>query len=681
MLVTVPEKMLYVQILTDRSVADDLVKELQRLELFQPESMREVSEEELEWLRNQLNIVERVERLVNEYESALSKPLLVRLGPIEIDVDRLEEVSAKLLKTLEEGVPEILRIRKRIDELRDELSSKKEVLEILGYLYTYGGMGGEPLSNISFKGELVKASTIVMERDVYLKMGGVRGGDGVILRIIEPEDSRHVVIIAAGQRESVDKVLEELRRAGGKEVDIPSHKLTIGDYILKLSDEVRGIEGRISRLTEEFWDRVRKLSRDVALAKLVVKALRERLNALEEALKGRYLIVLEGWVPASSINALRKGLESRVKHLFIREVKTDREPPTKMRNPRIFRVYEMITRIYGVPNHREFDPTPIITYSLTIFFGLMFADVVYGSIMLFIVNYLLEKTGFIDNPYSEGYRMFKKLFTCLACSSIFFGFLSNSFAGYSIVFRNGGIAFEAVTGPKQPALLPLLNPMFFIALALLIGLTHVNIAHALAFVKALKQRDRGEILSKAGFFIAEFFGIPYVLNRFMHTPLPPPFNLMGNYLLYGAIAGMAALTTGKFITYKGLGSIFWLFDITGLLGDAMSYTRLAGIGLATSLLAQNFNSLAIGLGRGIAGMAHLTGLIGLVLGGFASLLVMIFANLLNIAFGIIGAFVHSLRLCFVEFLPKFYDGDGREFKPLRLKAEEAVVLGGSTVSF
>jgi len=134
------------------------------------------------------------------------------------------------------------------------------------------------------------------------------------------------------------------------------------------------------------------------------------------------------------------------------------------------------------------------------------------------------------------------------------------------------------------------------------------------------------------------------------------------------------LIAGKFIAYRALGALFWLFDLTGLLGDVMSYTRLAGLGLATSLLAQNFNSLALDIMVGISNMVPIK-LIGLIMGGIAAVIVMFFTNLLNITFGIIGAFIHSLRLCFVEFLPKFYEGDGREFKPFMLRIERAIYIG------
>ncbi len=681
---TLPEKMLFTQIAVPKDLANALLKALQESGSFQPEGMHKAGPEVWGWIRDWVNRVDELNGLVERFESMLKEPLLVRIGDLELDAGRLEEWCVRLLRRLREDVGRTGNVKERAEALRSDLLSKEELLKDVEVLAGCEELAREPLVNLSFEGDALRAATLMIGKDGLTEAGEVlsklKRYEDAIVRVVLPKEGREAAVVIAGVRWRVEPAIEALKRIGAREVKLPRSRDTLSSFLTKLRGEVEELRGRVKELEDEFIKAVKVVGKDVAIAKVVVRALRERLSAALNAYRGNYLMVIEGWVPASRFAWLKSNLTSRLKNVFVREVKTDREPPTKMRNPRAFRIYEMITKIYGVPNHREFDPTPIITYSLTIFFGLMFADVVYGTIMLIIVNWLLEKTGFVDNPYSEGYRTFKKLFTCLAASSIFFGFLSNSFAGYSIVFRNGSISFEAVSGPRQPAILPLMNPMFFIALALLIGLTHVNIAHALALAKALRLKDRGETVSKIGFFIAELFGIPYILHQYIHTPLPPPFSAIAPYLIYGAIGGVGILTAGKFITYRGLGAIFWLFDITGLLGDVMSYTRLAGIGLATSLLAQNFNSLAIGMGSGIAGAAHITGLLGLVLGGIISFLAMVFANMLNIAFGIIGAFVHSLRLCFVEFLPKFYDGDGREFRPMRIKVEKAVLLGGSPIS-
>jgi V/A-type H+-transporting ATPase subunit I len=115
-----------------------------------------------------------------------------------------------------------------------------------------------------------------------------------------------------------------------------------------------------------------------------------------------------------------------------------------------------------------------------------------------------------------------------------------------------------------------------------------------------------------------------------------------------------------------LGGIFWLFDVTGILGDVMSYARLAGVGLATYYLAYCFNLIAELLYEMMP-----AGAVQLIVGGVIFILVLLLGHVLNLALSAITCFVHSLRLCFVEFLFKFYEGGGRAYSPFRLRPRPA----------
>jgi len=136
-----------------------------------------------------------------------------------------------------------------------------------------------------------------------------------------------------------------------------------------------------------------------------------------------------------------------------------------------------------------------------------------------------------------------------------------------------------------------------------------------------------------------------------------------------AIIGLVLIIVSSLME-KGafLGGIFWLFDVTGLLGDVMSYARLAGVGLATYYLAYCFNLMA----ELLKGMMP-AGIVQAVVGTLIFILVLLVGHMLNLALSGITCFVHSLRLCFVEFLFKFYEGGGRAYSPFRLKARPAFV--------
>ncbi len=682
MIVSTPEKVVYVRVLTEKKLAGKLLEALQSAGSLHPEVLTEISEKDREILSKEAERLRKLERVLSEFDAIIPRQILVKLDG-EISASKLHDYLLSLLSKLSEALQQAKSIKAKIEQISEEITKSEEILWVLSILSAIPKYSNAPIDNVSFNGNIVAARTILLEKDLVDEFLAELPEDlkqRVVLDIVTLKEYRKAVIIVAGPRGDVETVNEISRSVGGKVIEIPEEHVTISEFLKKLKVRIKDLHAELGKLKDEFEKLVSKVSKDLALGKVVVTAYRDRLQVLLSALKGRYLVAVEGWVPLSSRKWLEDFLYSGLKYVYVVDSPPPpgKTPPTKLKNPHIFKPYEMITKIYGVPNYNEYDPTPIITYSLTLFFGLMFADVVYGTAMFIIVNYLLEKTGFIENPYSEGYRLFKRLCTYLSLSSIFFGLLSNSFAGYSIVFNNGRISFVASSGSTLQALLPLLNPMFFINLALIIGLVHVNIAHILSFIKYIKLRDKGEIISKVGFFISEVFGIPYILYKFLNVSLPAPLNSFANYLVYGIVVGLSLLIVGKLIAYKALGSLFWLFDLTGLLGDVMSYTRLAGIGLATTLLAQNFNSLSLELGGAVSSAVPMHAL-GLVLGAIAAFIVMVLTNLLNIAFGIIGAFVHSLRLCFVEFLPKFYEGDGKEFRPFTIKVEDAILIGSGGI--
>jgi V/A-type H+-transporting ATPase subunit I len=136
--------------------------------------------------------------------------------------------------------------------------------------------------------------------------------------------------------------------------------------------------------------------------------------------------------------------------------------------------------------------------------------------------------------------------------------------------------------------------------------------------------------------------------------------------LYVAGAGLILIIV-SYLKMNGvlLGGIFSLSEVTGILGDVMSYCRLAGVGLATYYLAYAFNLMATILPD------LMPAAIKVVAGPLLAVIILLVGHIINAALSGISCFVHSLRLCFVEFLLKFYEGSGREYSPFRLKTRLA----------
>jgi V/A-type H+-transporting ATPase subunit I len=185
----------------------------------------------------------------------------------------------------------------------------------------------------------------------------------------------------------------------------------------------------------------------------------------------------------------------------------------------------------------------------------------------------------------------------------------------------------------------------------------------LALIKGIREGQKAIVPNKTGLFLLELGAIPWIMHVILGMNLPLLTEQMYPILLYVAILGVVLIVASSFME-KGafLGSIFWLFDITGILGDVMSYARLAGVGLATYYLAYCFNLIADLLYNMMP-----AGVVQIVLGSLIFILVLLAGHVLNLALSAITCFVHSLRLCFVEFLFKFFEGGGRAYSPFRLR--------------
>ncbi|MBA7564671.1 hypothetical protein ES708_06334 [subsurface metagenome] len=284
----------------------------------------------------------------------------------------------------------------------------------------------------------------------------------------------------------------------------------------------------------------------------------------------------------------------------------------------------------------------------------MVCDVIYALGIMLLGKFLLSK--FVDDPHSDNFKLFQRLIYTCGGVALVGGLLTGQYLGDIYTFF-GIENLALVQGVKEA----LQDPVSFIIIALGIGFVHVNIGHLLALIKGVKERNKGLVLNKIGLFILQL-GIPSILNSLLSLELPGFTPQIYSILLYCMAAGLLLVITSSIVQSGGLGAILWLFDVTGLLGDVMSYCRLAGVGLATFYLASTFNMLAGLFGEMIPGMA------GVIIGGIMGVLIIVFGHTLNLVLTTaITGFIHSLRLCFVEFLFKFYEGGGREYSPFKLK--------------
>jgi len=286
--------------------------------------------------------------------------------------------------------------------------------------------------------------------------------------------------------------------------------------------------------------------------------------------------------------------------------------------------------------------------------------VLYALGIILLARFLLGK--FTDDSSTDSFKLFQRMIYICGGVALVGGLLTGQYFGDIYTFF--GIENLALVQSAKQALQ---DPVTFIIIALGIGFIHVNIGHLIALIKGIKERQKAVITSKIGLFVFEL-GIPAVLSAMLGMNLPGFTPQINSILLYFMVPGILLIIISSIMLSGGLGAIMWLFDITGLLGDVMSYARLAGVGLATFYLASTFNMMAGLFGEMIPGTA------GVIIGGIMGVVIIVFGHTVNMVLTAITGFMHSLRLCFVEFMFKFYEGGGREYSPFKLKKRVAIPL-------
>jgi V/A-type H+-transporting ATPase subunit I len=198
------------------------------------------------------------------------------------------------------------------------------------------------------------------------------------------------------------------------------------------------------------------------------------------------------------------------------------------------------------------------------------------------------------------------------------------------------------------------KPMLVLGIMLIIGLIHLNIGFGIATYENWNRRHWKEILfHQVPWFILQPAGGLLICEYIIHWPkefkLSPEAEILA---LVGILVGVGLIFAGK--------GIIGFFDITGFVGDLLSYTRLLALGLATSGIAIGFNMVGKFVPR-IIGSA----LIGLPI----AILFLLIGHIFNLAIQSLGAGIHSLRLQYVEFFNRFYEGGGKEFTPFKVKRQ------------
>ncbi len=674
-LLKLPEEMYRTTIYVLRDEVDATMKILHSIGALHVSKARLLKPAEKKELEEKLK---RIEELNNTIEKILSELKIAKLVEVkeEIDAYRLDEL-------FEEVYEKTMSIWRSVEAIIHEISMVREELDKQKLIGRYvecikGKLGNISIDSVDYDGKYFAIKTIIVPKTFAPILKKRLSNKAVIVAAVQCEpDQIFIVMSSPRDIENIRKIVIEfrgkvleLKSIGGKDID---------SSLIKIRETIKELESKHENLKRKLYETIDYNLETLAFAKIVAENEYERLKALLLGAESKFLYVINGWTPDSSKGLLLKKIHEETSSgivlmdkvpRILESEESEEKPPSKIENKGFVKPFELLTKLYGMPNYGEWDPTPLIAIFFPIFFGFMIGDAVYGVFLFLLVHFVLDKM--VENPESEGYKMFKKMLYASAIATVIAGILQASYLGDLTMHILGWSREEYLAFRESITPVPwLTSEQVFVAFSMLIGLVHINIAHLLMLVKALKYKLTWDALNELGLFIAEIFGLPYILSDMLHIVEIPNTGIM----VYVSLIGILLIIASKIKTAGSFGAILWLFDLTGILGDVMSYARIAGVGLATYYLAMSFNQISALVYGGITSI--LGGVPGIILGIILSLPVFFIGHMLNIVLSALGGFVHSLRLFFVEFLPKFYSGNGVEFKPLKITIYRKIFLSPS----
>lgn len=441
----------------------------------------------------------------------------------------------------------------------------------------------------------------------------------------------------------------------------------------KVRDRVRELEGDIAECDEEIAAvraRVTELAkhrRQLLVLRGHWDGVRRQLLAHGESLQGRWLNVLTGYCRERDLSRVEEQLHKDVPEatLIAEDPAPDDDVPISISLPRLVKPVYMLISLFGLPPYSAFDPSPFIILPFYLFFGICFGDVGYGLLLLALGWYLSRKT----KPY-ESVHNFSQLLYFAGFSTAVFGALLGSWFGDLYDAKYLGEDNLLLKAKESLMVLdPLKDPVTMLLVALGIGVCNQLYGVVLKMHGAAKNGDWQTVTFDGLFWLITLPGLVLLVGNFLGGLGAAPA-MIGKILFLGGALGLV-FTQGrseKGILLKAVNGIVSIYGILGsygcaaFIGDTLSYCRLLALGLTTSIVAMCVNMIG-GLVRDIP-------YVGIVL--FVAVLVA--GHLFNFAISLLGAFVHSMRLIFVELFGRFYSGGSREFRPLGFDSDSCQLV-------
>ena len=573
---------------------------------------------------------EKLERLIAELEPFMPKKKLLeslKEEPLELSFAALEQAGkardevallegiSKQLKVLQEAKGQI-----EADRLEVAALEKWEPLELTP----------QAAATFSHLGALIGTIPNTDDDALRLTLGA---HPDLKFQEVFTDDTEHGVLIfyKAGSLEEVRKVLKEY---GFKPFEYDHAELP-AERVAQLKANIRQQKAVADAMTKSLAASKNELDQlKVQLDYLC--NLSSRQESKNQLASTQNLAALEGWIESNQVQALEACLTEQFGQSILiqtREIRQDEEDkvPTKLKNNALVEPFELVTEMYSLPKYGDKDPTPVVSLFYFVFFGMMVADIGYG-LLLFVgtslaLHFLHVKLGLAKNL---------RFFRLLGVAVIIWGLVYGSFFGFELPFALISTSSDAMT---------------ILVISVVFGFVTVLAGLFLSGLKNIRIKDYAEAYNAGFAWVLILLGLLLLaLGNFF--PSLAFAATIGQWLAIINALGILAVSIVSAKSLAGLGSgLFNLYNVSGYVGDLVSFTRLMALGLSGASIGSAFN-LIVSLFPPVARFS-----IGILL--FIAL------HLVNMFLSFLSGYVHGARLIFVEFFGKFYDGGGKPFTPLK----------------
>ncbi|MBP2133329.1 V/A-type H+-transporting ATPase subunit I [Methanomicrobium sp. W14] len=372
--------------------------------------------------------------------------------------------------------------------------------------------------------------------------------------------------------------------------------------------------------------------------------LKSREEGLMMAGSDENLTYIRGWVPEKDRKKLEelceKSSSGRSLCLFEEpDEDCEEEIPVLCPHGPLLHPFLMLTNLFAAPKYKEIDPTFFLAPVLVVTFGIMLGDIGYGLILTVLSILLLNGAGREDGSVHD----LSVVFLACGISSIFFGYVEGGFFGDFLSRFTAENPFPGILNPLE-------DPIGLLVFSLVFGIIHINAGLILGARKNIIEKNIPKMLKEQGiWFLLEPCAAILLFSFFGWA------DFSGEIIMTASLGALFAVSV--IMVSKGpLG----FFSLTGFLGDWLSYSRILALALATVGIAMTINI--------ISGMVADAGPVFVIIAA----VICIGGHAANFLLQVLGGFIHSLRLQYVEFFGKFYEGGGETFRPFTYRRRYTV---------